>query len=177
MRKLTFATAIVIAGAVFGLLTAIHQMSVAGFYAVAASPGWLAWQPEAQSFWQVYAAQRFMAEGSLPPPKTVRLYLRSADDDGNRLRADCDYSFSGPAIKSRWWTIASLSNTGAPVVDVLAAGAALVRQDNVIEVNLSRLPQGGNWLKVPDSGNYIVKIVVNDATDSVQLPGIKKLGC
>lgn len=177
MRKLTFATTILILGAVIGLLSAIRQMNVAGFYTVAGSPGWLAWQPETQSFWQVYATQRFLDDGALPPPKSVQLYTRSTDDDGNRFRAECDYAFSGPAIKSRWWSIATLSNMATPAADVLVAGAALVRQDLVLDVNLSRQPQGGNWLKVPDSGNYIVKIVVNDAPEPVRLPGIKKLGC
>ena len=177
MGKLTFATAIVILGAVIGLLSAIHQMNVAGFYAVAGSPGWLSWQPETQSIWQIYATQRFLDDGGLPPPKTVQLYTRSTDDDGNRFRAECDYAFSGPAINSRWWTMATSSNLGAPAADVLSAGAAQVRQDNVLDVNLSRLPQGANWLKVPDSGNYVVKIVVNDASDPVHLPGIKKVGC
>jgi hypothetical protein len=177
MRKLTFATAILIIGAVIGLLTAIHQMSVAGLYAVAASPRWESWQPDKQPLWQLYATQRFLNDGSLPPPKTVQLYTRDLDDDGNQFRADCDYRATGPAIKSRWWSLATLSNTAAPTIDVLVAGSALVAQDNVITVNLSRLPQGDNWLKVPDSGSYKVRLVVNDATEAVQLPGIKKIGC
>lgn len=177
MRKLTFATAIMIVGGVIGLLTAIHMMSVAGFFTVPASPAWQSWQPDSQPVWKIYASQRFLAEGSLPPPKAVQLYTRSVDDDGNQFRVECDYTSSGPAIKSRWWTMATLRDAAAPAADVLAAGAALVRQDNVLDVNLSRLPQGGNWLKVPDSGNYIVRIVVNDAIDAVQLPSIKKVGC
>jgi hypothetical protein len=177
MRKLTFATVILIIGAVLGLLSAIHQMSVSGLYAVAASPGWSSWQPDRPSFWQIYATQRFREDGALPPPKSVQLYTRSTDDDGNQLRAECDYRFSGPAIKSRWWTVATLRDTASAAADVLAAGSALVGQDNVFEINLSRQPQSGNWLKVPDSGNYLLRVVVNDAIDTVHLPGIKKLGC
>jgi hypothetical protein len=177
MRRLTFATVILILGAVIGLLTAIHQMSVAGLYAAAASPGWSSWQPDKPSFWQIYATQRFLDDGSLPPPKSVQLYTRTVDDDGNRLRAECDYSLSGPAIKARWWTVASLPDTSSPVSDVLTAGSARVGQDNVMDINLSRQPQGGNWLKVPESGNYLLRVVVNDAIDTVRLPGIKKLGC
>ena len=177
MRKLTFATAIMIFGGVIGLLTAIHMMSVAGFFAVAASPAWQSWQPDKEAVWKIYANQRFLAEGTLPPPKAVQLFTRSVDDDGNQFRAECDYTSSGPAIKSRWWTMATLREAAGPAADVLAAGSALVRQDNILDVNLSRLPQGGNWLKVPESGNYIVRIVVNDASDAVHLPGIKKVGC
>jgi hypothetical protein len=177
MRNLTFAPVIVIIGAVLGLLTAIHQMSVAGLYAAPSSPGWSSWQPEKPSFWQVYATQRFLDDGALPPPKSVQLYTRALDDDGNQLRAECDYSLSGPAIKSRWWTVATVIDTASPPADVLAAGSAVVGQDNTLDVNLSRQPQGGNWLKVPASGNYMLRAVVNDATDTVQLPGIKKVGC
>jgi len=177
MRKLTFATAILIIGAVIGLLTAIHEMNVAGLYAVAANPNWQTWQPDKQPLWQIYATQRFLNDGSLPPPKTVQLYTRNVDDDGNQFRAECDYRSSGPAIKSRWWSMATLSNPATPAADTLVAGSALVAQDNVITVNLSRQPQGDNWLKAPSSGTYMVRLVVNDATDTVQLPSIKKIGC
>jgi hypothetical protein len=172
-----FASVAVVAGIALGLLSAIHQMNVAGYYSVAASPGWLSWQPESQSAWQIYATQRLLDDGSLPPPKTVQLYTRSVDDDGNRLRAECDYSFSTPSIKARWWSIATLHDTSLPAADVLVAGSALVRQDNVIDVNISHQPQGGNWLHTPESGNFIVRIVVNDAVETAHLAGIKKIGC
>ncbi len=177
MRPLTISTALLVAGAAIGLLTAIHQMDVAGYSAAENSPGWQSWQQGKQSFWQFYGIQRFLNDGALPPPKAAELYTRSLDDDGNQLHSDCTYNLSGPALQARWWSLASLSDTAIDAADVLVAGAAQISQDHVLDVNISRLPQGGNWLKVPASGSYIVRFVVNDPVDVVHLPGIKKMGC
>ena len=177
MRPLTISTGLLIMGAAIGLLTAMHQMDVAGYSAAQDSPGWLSWQPGKQSFGQFYGIQRFLHDGALPPPKAVELYTREFDDDGNRLHTDCTYKYSGPAIQARWWSMASLSDYGSDAADVLVAGAARVDQDNKLEVNLSRLPQGANWLKLPSGGSFMVRLVINDPVEGVQLPGIKKMGC
>ena len=177
MRQLTFSTSILVAGIAFGLLSALHMLNGSGFSAVDGSPGWESYQPQKSSLWQVYATQRFLADGSLTPPKTNLLFTRSLDDGGNQLRGDCDYEITGAPFPSRWWSLATQGDGASAASDVLVAGAVLVGQDGKLLINVSRQPQGGNWLKPPDSGNYHLSLVVNDPLGQTQLPVLKKTGC
>ena len=177
MRQLTFSTSILVAGLAFGLLSALHMLNASGFSAVEGSPEWASFQPQKSSFGQVYSTQHFLADGSVPPPKTNLLFTRSLDDGGNQLRSDCDYEITGTPFPSRWWSLATQGEGASTASDVLVAGATLIGQDSKLIVNVSRQPQGGNWLKPPDSGNYYLSLVVNDPLGQTQLPLLKKTGC
>jgi hypothetical protein len=129
-----------------------------------------------------YAAGRFLANGQLPPPVSVRQFFRRADEDGSTLRGDCAYVLEGKVPPARWWTVAatdsSLRSLNANTVAV--AGQTFAAADTSMRIIFSPSPAPGNWIKVPDQ-TYQLVMTLHDPTDEqdtdLALPTVRKGRC
>ena len=179
MRNFTLFTAILIGGFVIGWLTAINGLAGLGLKAVVGSPYWSEWALKGDDRWQVYALGHFLSDGQLPPPKSARFFVRSADEDGNTLRGDCVYVIKGPAIAARWWTLRVSADGKSDAQSTLSAGETVLNQDGTLIVTISRHPSPGNWIVPPDSSAVNVDYVISEPAfnEAVELPLITKSGC
>ena len=179
MRYVTLSSALVVAGFVLGIESAIQGLDGWGLKPVAEAAGWQEWRLNQNDKMQVYAVGHFLGQGQLPPAKSSRFFTRNRDDDGNLLRSGCTYSLNSPPIFARWWSINVGSHDGGVEQSEISAGQALMGNDGAFKIAISRGPTPGNWLMPPDSNEIIVNLSLNepDVGKRVILPLIAKVGC
>ena len=92
-----------------------------------------------------YVRARVARHGLLALANTEAVYfVRGKDDDGERLREDCDYRLSGSALPAQWWSITlyQTQNSMLPMND-----------DDALSVDATSIEAEGNtWeaLIAPD---------------------------
>ena len=179
MRYLTLSSALVVAGFVTGLGSAIHGLDVWGLKAVADAPGWQEWRLGASDKMQIYAFGHFLGQGQLPPTMSSRYFSRNTDDDGNLLRAGCSYALKSAPISSRWWSINIGTSDLAAERAEISAGQLILAPDGTFKLMISRSPSAGNWLVPPNSNSIIVNLSLNEpgVGKNFDLPKITKVGC
>jgi hypothetical protein len=175
MRILSFSTLFILLGIIFGWASAIQSLNGAGLRPVKDGNGWQEWQASPNDRLLPYSLGHFLSGGQLPPPKSVRYYERSVDDDGNTLRGDCVFAIDGLVPPSRWWSLTA-GNSGQAV---LTAGTAVIDSEDHLKVTASRLPAAGNWIAPEDLSNYKLTYVLSEvpADTVIELPHVKKVGC
>jgi hypothetical protein len=175
MRILSFSTLFILLGIIFGWASAMQGLNSAGLQSVKNGNGWQEWQVSGHDRMLPYSLGHFLGEGQLPPPKSVRYYQRSVDDDGNTLRGDCAFLIEGKIPPARWWSIAAGRSQNAS----LSAGLAVLEKNNNFKAVASRLPASGNWIVPEDQSSYTLTYVLSEvASDvAVELPHVKKMGC
>ncbi|MDE2444894.1 MAG: DUF1214 domain-containing protein [Alphaproteobacteria bacterium] len=179
MGRTTNSTLALFVGAVLGIITALHGLGNFGLKPVPGASRWAQWQVGGNDTFQIYALGHFLSEGQLPPPKSSASYLRSVDDEGNSLRADCIYFVDGTLPPSRWWSMTVADGRGSEPRSELTAGEAITSQSGELRVTISARPMPGNWIMPPNSSNLTLSFVVNEAVPGydIALPAIKKASC
>jgi hypothetical protein len=182
MRKLVITFSILLGGVVIGLFSAFSALGSMGLKQVQNGNGWQEWRLGENERLLPYALGHFQAAGQVPPPKSSRFFVRSADENGSALYGDCVYVFSGQNIPARWWTISASNGSNPNVNAVLTAGQAVADADGQLIINISRHPEPGNWIAPPDSGAFVLNFVLSEPalpTDgsALPLPTLKKTGC
>jgi hypothetical protein len=182
MRKLIITFSILLGGAVIGLFSAISALGGMGLRQVQNGNGWQEWRLGENERLLPYALGHFQSVGQVPPPKSSRFFVRSADENGNALYGDCVYVFSGQTIPARWWTISAINGSSQDASAVLTAGQAVTDADGQLIVNISRHPEPGNWIAPPDSGTFALRFVLSEPElpadgSALPLPILKKKGC
>lgn len=179
MGRTTFSAAALLIGLVLGIVSAINALGVMGLKPDALSPRWSEWRLADKDSMLVYSLGHFLGEGQLPPSKSTRYFVRSLDDDGNGLRADCIYVIQVEVTPARWWTMSVAPfGVAAPHAE-LSAGEAVVSQDGILKASISARPQPGNWIAPADSSAMSLVYVINEAVEGqpIALPSVTKSGC
>lgn len=93
--------------------------------------------------------------------KTETIYYQAdTDDEGQRLRSDCDYRIEGKDIDARWWAITMYGEDHFLIPNELNRHAFNMK--NVIRekggtytIHISRTEKEGNWLPSGDKDQML----------------------
>ncbi len=117
-------------------------------------------------------------------------FQAGVDDDGARLRPECDYQIIGRTPPARFFTLFAADNSLEPV----SAGAMLPTSfnswtvlraaDGSFVVTISSRAQPGNWLAVSKEKSYRLVLTLFDSPTAgssgvidLAMPVVRKLGC
>jgi hypothetical protein len=117
-------------------------------------------------------------------------FTAQVDDRGEGLVTGCDYRISGLVPPSRGWTLA-LARAQEPLLAgpadrISFTDAELTRGENGrFDIRLSRQVQDGDWLPLPDIGNFRLVLRLYDTPVSgtahelkaQDMPSITRVGC
>lgn len=176
MNRLIVPFSLLVAGIALGLLSAQYLMENASVAAPVANSEWNEIQIGAESLQSSYLAGHFLRRGQVPPLKGSRFFVRSVDDDGNRLRGGCVVTLEGRIPPARWWFVSASSASGRATLD---AAQAIRESNGEVAVSISLTPVAGNWIIPTDGNSYELQLVLLGADDAaiVDLPSVKRLWC
>jgi hypothetical protein len=182
MMKSYFGSAVLVAGAVAGYVTALQALGHAGTSQAVENNKWMTSRVDEKDSHAIYALGHFRNEGFLPPPRTTLYFTRLQDDEGSSLRGDCAYEISGPALQARWWSVIAAPASSPAMAKAFTAGNAVLPADDSLRITLSRKAYPGNWLQPPAGNTLRVSLVLNEpyvAAKSFKLvlPQLKRLAC
>ena len=122
--------------------------------------------------------------------KTEALYYNAfTDEDGDPLRADCDYIIEGGDLPARWWSITAYDKDHFLVPNVLNRYSYNAKnvgrnEQGRYKIHLSPTPKAQNWLPAPRQGNMSLTLraynpapALAENMGSAELPRITKAGC
>jgi hypothetical protein len=181
--RATVAFGSLFAGAVLGIGSAYYSFSAAGVSPVPDQPGWVQRSMISTSATLPYELGHYLADGQLPPPKSVMDLWRNTATDGVALRGDCTVTFEGTIPPARWWTLAAVNKDGVAQGprSVLAASFAVFEADGHIAVHVAVDPQPGNWIAPLSGGTYSLALTLHDPVLPLPagepLPTLKREGC
>jgi len=152
---------------------------------------WTAWPRLGSRDADPYARAVIARTGEIPLAVGEGLLLTTVvDGSGRALEARCAYRIGGTAPQARLWTLTLYDGEGRPVATELNRSgftSAEVIRDGAgrFTIGLSRDPQPGNWLRMPDGGRVTLAMRLYDtpaavgsaALDARALPAIERLEC
>jgi hypothetical protein len=116
--------------------------------------------------------------------------IAERDDDGQMLDGHCRYRLSGTTPPARGWTIGITDGEGLPFRLALErrsfTDSEIVRpEDGRMLIVAAATPEAGNWLPLPASGRFQIRLRLYDTPISTQtgetratnLPRIARLDC
>jgi hypothetical protein len=122
--------------------------------------------------------------------KTEALYYNAfTDEDGEPLRAECDYIIEGGDLPARWWSITAYDKDHFLIPNALnrySYNMKNLRRDEQgrFKIHLSRTPKEGNWLPAAKEETMSITLraynpapALRENLGSAELPKIKKVDC
>lgn len=122
--------------------------------------------------------------------KTEALYYNAfTDEDGEPLRAECDYIVEGSDVPARWWSITAYDENHFLVPNRLNRYSYHMRnlrrdEKGHYRIHLSQTPKDHNWLPSPRQGNLSLTLraynpapALAENIGAAELPTIMKAGC
>jgi hypothetical protein len=122
--------------------------------------------------------------------KSEALYYSAfTDDDGEPLRAECDYVIEGGDLPARWWSITAYAEDHFLIPNALNHYSFNMRnvqrdEHGRYKIHLSRTPKDQNWLPAAKEGIMSLTIraynpapALCENMGSAELPKITKAGC
>ncbi|MCU0597202.1 MAG: DUF1214 domain-containing protein, partial [Desulfobacterota bacterium] len=122
--------------------------------------------------------------------KTEALYYNAfTDEDGEPLRAECDYIVDGGDVPARWWSITAYDEDHFLIPNALnrySYHMKNLRRDEKgrYRIHLSQIPKDPNWLPSPRHGNMSLTLraynpapALTENIEAAELPTIMKAGC
>ncbi len=116
--------------------------------------------------------------------------IAERDDAGQPLDGRCRYKLSGATPTARGWTIGITDGDGLPFRLPLArtsfTDSEIVRpEDGSLSIIAAATPEAGNWLPLPASGGFQIRLRLYDTPISSQtgetrvanLPRIARIDC
>ena len=116
--------------------------------------------------------------------------IAERDDDGQMLDGHCRYRLSGTTPPARGWTIGITDGEGLPFRLAIErrsfTDSEIVRpEDGRMLIVAAATPEAGNWLPLPASGRFQIRLRLYDTPISTQtgetratnLPRIARLDC
>ncbi len=161
LRELVILFTILAAGAMAGIYSARLAADMPALSGMVEAGAWRAWPDAGVADAMPYARLRYLADSALPPSPVDRLELvAETDDEGRALSSDCSYTLRGRMMPVRYWILA-VHAPGAEnrPVSSLQAADALHEPDATLVIRVSRRPQPGNWLRLPEDND--VRLVLN----------------
>jgi hypothetical protein len=118
------------------------------------------------------------------------VFTASDDDSGAKLTASCTYRISGQTPPARLWTLFIAGNDARPIEDAadrpstINSWVVLRKPDSTFSITVSSSAQSGNWLALPQAGNFRLVWTLLDspaASNSglidLSMPKLEKIGC
>jgi hypothetical protein len=122
--------------------------------------------------------------------KTEALYYNAfTDEDGEPLRAECDYIIEGGDLPARWWSITAYDKDHFLVPNVLNRYSYNAKnvgrnEQGRYKIHLSPTPKVQNWLPAPRQGSMSLTLraynpapALAENMGSAELPRIMKVRC
>lgn len=122
--------------------------------------------------------------------KTEALYYNAfTDEDGEPLRAECDYVIEGGDLPARWWSITAYGKDHFLIPNALnlySYNMKNLQRDTQgrYKIHLSRTPKDQNWLPAAKEGtvsltlrSYNPSPALRENMGNAELPKITKVGC
>lgn len=154
---------------------------------------WTIWTAAGRDDADPYTRAHFIRTGSLPiSARIVRIYQAERDQNGKRLRSNCDYAIDGVGPNAEWWSLAVYDGKGRLIANpakrhAFASDTITREPDNSYRIILARQARAGNWLPTVRSRKLILVLRVQQphygtqpgqtAQEAQELPTIKKLTC
>jgi hypothetical protein len=152
---------------------------------------WMAWPRSGGRNIDPYMRAHLARGAHLPLGSGEGLELvAERDDDGQPLDGLCRYTLSGATPTTRGWTLGVTDADGLPFRLPLErtsfTDAEIVRpEDGQMVVSASATPEAGNWLPLPVSGRFQLRLRLYDTpissqtgeTRAANLPRIQRLDC
>ena len=140
-----------------------------------------------------YVRARVARHGLLALANTEAVYfVRGKDDDGERLREDCDYRLSGSALPAQWWSITlyQSSNSMLPLNEdeALSVDAtSIVAEGDTWQALIApdRPEDTPNWISSRNSDRFDLLLrlyvpqeaLLTDPEATLTPPSIERLSC
>jgi len=144
----------------------IHRDSGLG---AISSGAWDAWVKRGAQDADPYTRAAVSRFGEMPlgPAEGVTFVARH-DDSGAGLDGKCEYRLSGKPVQARFWTLALLSEKGAPSEGGDRASFTsqeVVRGENgEFDIVTSPRARAGNWLRSPADARFVLAMQLYDTT-------------
>jgi hypothetical protein len=167
MRQTRNGLLFVAAGAITGVVSAIFAIDMAGSVPAGGNTAWRVWEHTSVSDADPYALAHYLLRGQLPPPAPqMTEFFRVRDDGGAKLDSSCTYLLAGKPPPARWWSLSAGPSDGDGSSVSLASSDAAIEVDGGLAIRLSRHPQPGNWLELPDAGLLALRFTLAGTTAS-----------
>jgi hypothetical protein len=138
----------------------------------------------------VYLRAYVARTGLFALSKTEALYYNAfTDEDGDPLRADCDYIIEGGDLPARWWSITVYDKDHFLIPNALNQYSYNMRNiqrdgQGRYKIHLSQTPKDRNWLPAAKEGAMSITLraynpapALAENMGSAELPRITKAGC
>ncbi len=163
MRGVIKLAAVLLVGALIGLITA-YQMIAGRYGLVSQSKGpWTVWDQAGSPRVDPYTRAHFLLRGRLPAShfEAVELEAR-VDDDGKTLDADCVYAISSPKPPARWWSLSAFPEDAGRATEPLSEASLIAQRvvyepDGSFRATLSPEVRPGNWFKPASDGDLVLR--------------------
>ncbi len=161
LRELMILFAVLAAGVAAGIFSARLAADVPMLSGAVQAGAWKTWPDAGVADAMPYARLRYLEDAALPPSPVDRLeLLAETDDEGRSLTTDCSYILSGRMLPVRYWILAvHVPDASHTATSSLQAADAIHEPDSRLVIRVSRRPQPGNWLRLPENGR--VRLVLN----------------
>lgn len=154
---------------------------------------WASWTAAARADADPYTRAHFARSGALQLSSDVaRTYVATADSEGQKLIASCEYAVEGRDLQAAWWSVSAFDDRGRLISNQLqryafTSDTITLHADGSFLVALARDARPGNWLPTGAAGNLAVMLTVVDPRQALQsalaagkpeaLPDIRKVAC
>jgi hypothetical protein len=148
-----------VAGGLIGIASAVASVDYFGSAPVSDGSAWQSFDVSAESPTAFYSNAHYLLGGRFPPaPGQQQEMTAGRDSEGNLLSSACSYLVSGDSWEHSWWSIATASETGVkPRVETMMTSDSVVfNADSSLWLTVSRGPSPGNWIRPPDTRNFVL---------------------
>lgn len=159
------------------------------FSAVRSGP-WAAWPDIGQPLPDPYSRAFLARTGALQLGYAEGIqFVAHTDDDGQTLRASCNYSIEGVVPSASFWTLEATDLEGrniAASADLMALHSERIarRGDGEISIGIGPSLAQGNWLPITPGNGFQIKLTLYDAlifsgrdTAIDEMPTIRTMAC
>lgn len=116
-------------------------------------------------------------------------FFAKADRNGAPLLSNCTYQMDGKVPRGRLWTLSSMARKSSQTtprynINFITSHDVIWKEDESLQINISKTAQPNNWLPLTTSGTFILALRIYDtpltsgALDAaIETPIISKSGC
>jgi hypothetical protein len=172
-RRLLRAAAALALGLSIGCGSALLALKAYARWATVRNGPWQSFLDAGSPNADPYTRAEVAIGGLLALDKSETIYfVAAADEQGQKLRAACDYRIEGRDLAARWWSItlygAERYLIANPQQRFSYSGSALAREpDGSYVLHVSATPKPGNWLPSGDEKQLFLTLRLYNPAASV----------